>query len=222
MALYPAGSVFSDSLFQDEVAQALASKQLSENRLGEDQRLAEYEYGFTNKANPYSRYAQLNRQQGIEATDFREGAAKGGQIRSGAYRIRQGNLLHAQGAQQDQLRSQYDAAILGYKRSFEDVGNTYDRAIYNAGRGSLERKMNEPPPIPPEDAAPAADGSASPGTTAPKPVNLQKKYTRGKWEKDSNGNPIYLGVNNKYYSWAGGSKQVIGYGTGGAKKKRRR
>jgi hypothetical protein len=200
MPLYPAGSVFSDSLFQDEVAQALASQQLAQNRLGEDQRLAEYEYGFTNKANPYSRYAQLNRQQGIEATDFTQGAAKGGQIRSGAYRIRQASLTHNQGAQQDQLRSQYDASILGYKRSGEDVTNTYNQALYNAGRGSLERKMNEPPPTPPEDAPPVADGAVTPGNpyAAFKPQKLKSMVSSTRRRKVSSGiAPVRWGATSR-------------------------
>jgi hypothetical protein len=173
MTLYPAGSVFSDSLFQDEVAQALAQKQLADNRREEDLRLAEYEYGFTNKANPYSRYAQQQRQQGIDATDFTNQAAASGRLRSGAYKIRQNSLLFGQGAAQDALRSQYDASMLGFKRAGEDTENAYQGALYAAGRGSLDRKVQSDLTAPPEDAPSETPPAVAP-TSAPLGFKPQK------------------------------------------------
>lgn len=220
MTLYPAGSVFSDSMFQDEIAQALSSKTLGDNRLGEDQRLAEYEYGLDNKANPYSRFAQLGRQQGIAATDALNQSAARGRVRSGAYGIRNQNMIYGQGAQQDVLRSQYDAMRLGFARGREDNENTYNRALYAAGANSLQRKLNEPSPVPPEDVVPASAAAdpAIPAALPPKAVGWQKKYTRGNPQTHSGGKPVYLGVNNKYYSSAG-SKKIAGT-SGGTKKKK--
>lgn len=123
------------------MAQATARSQLAQNRSDEDLTTAEYDYGVTNTANPYSQQAQLNRQQKIEGIDALNAGARYGGVRSGAYKVRNANLVFSQGQQQDALQRNYQKAKLAFSRNKEDITSTYNQDLYNAGAGSVQRKL---------------------------------------------------------------------------------
>ena len=149
MGLYPAGSIFGDSLFQDQTAQALADKQLAENRLQQDWGTAQVNFGWGSAdalKNPFGQQQLLNRNQAIEATDQRNNAARmPGGVRTGAYGIRRKNLAFGQDQQQASLRASYDAALRTKTRAGEDIASGYNKNLYNAGLDSLQRALNAPP-----------------------------------------------------------------------------
>lgn len=144
MALYPVGTIFSDSAFQDAVAQAAAKEQLAQNRAGEDWTTQQYNYGLgTGTANPYGQEQVLNRNQAIAGTDaMNQVASRPGGVRSGAYRVRNNNLVFGQGQAQDALLRSFQQAQLANQRQNEDITNTYNSDLYNAGLGSVQRKLD--------------------------------------------------------------------------------
>lgn len=157
MALYPTGTIFSDSLFQDAVAQADAKQNLALNRSGEDQARSNYDFGLGpgGEANPFGQKQVLNRNQAIEGTDLKnQAASRPGGVRSGAYRVRQGNQVFGQAQQQDTLQRSFDSANLGFTRQNEDIKSGYRTDIYNAGLGSVERGLDRV--VPDAETAPAA------------------------------------------------------------------
>lgn len=142
MALYPTGTIFTDSLFQDAVAQAATRKDLAEIRSGEDWTEQQYNYGVNNAANPYSRQALLNRSQRIQGVDsMNAGARSPGGVRSGAYKVRNANMVFGQGQEQDALQRDFQSLQKGYARQKEDILSAYNQDLYNAGTGSVQRKL---------------------------------------------------------------------------------
>lgn len=153
MGVYPEGSVFSDSIYNNAVASALADKQAGDQYAAEDKAVAEYEWGYAPSAagNQYSRYAMMQRNQGIQATDqTNQAASMPGSVRSGAYKIRRNNLLFSQGQEADSLRAAYDAMGRDYQRSAEGRQRSYDNSRYGAYAEAMQRKLNEPLPEVPE------------------------------------------------------------------------
>lgn len=173
MAYYPVGTVFSDSMFQDAVAQASGRQQLAQNRSQEDQTRSNYDFGMGagGEANPFGQKQLLDRTQNIDRVDsMNQAASRPGGVRSGAYKVRQGNQVFGQAQQRDSLQRSFDNATLGYARQREDIGNQYNSDIYNAGLGSVERALDRVVP----DPDPAAGGGAAAGNTV---ANFTKTKT---------------------------------------------
>ena len=156
MTYFPQGTIFNDSLFQDSVAQATARQQLSLNRAGESWANTQYDYGLgSGAANPYGQQQLLNRNQQIQSTDFvNQSGRRPGGIRSGAFKVRQGNMLFDQGQAQNALQLGFQRAGVANAQGIEDINNTYNQDLYNAGAGSVQRKLE-------------ADAAAGVGAQAP-------------------------------------------------------
>lgn len=144
MALYPVGTIFNDSMFQDQIAQAGARQQLAQNRSQEDETRTNYDYGLGTggEANPFGQQQVLNRNQKIEGIDQRnQSASRPGGVRSGAFKVRNANMIFDQARSQDSLQRSFQNAQLGYRRQNEDIANAYGQDVYNAGLGSVQRKL---------------------------------------------------------------------------------
>jgi hypothetical protein len=145
LPLYPVGTIFSDSQFQDAIAQASARQQLAQNRSAEDETRTNYDYGLGTggEANPFGQQQVLNRNQKIEGIDqLNQGAERPGGVRSGAFKVRNANMVFNQSQAQDNLQRSFQNAQLGYRRQNEDIGNAYGTDVYNAGLGSVQRKLD--------------------------------------------------------------------------------
>lgn len=174
--LYPTGTIFSDSQFQDQVAQATARQQLAQNRAGEDWATQQYNYGLgVGAANPFGQQQVLNRNQQIERTDQKnQSASRPGGVRSGAYRVANANLTFNQLQAQNTLQQNFLQAQTAYNRAKEDINSSYATDIYNAGLGSVQRKLDA-------DAANGIGGNTDSTTTtsATAPLSFLKTVTGG-------------------------------------------
>ena len=140
------------------MAQASAKQQLAQNRSQEDQTRSNYDFGMGTggEANPFGQKQLLDRNQGIEGTDLKnQAASRPGGVRSGAYKVRQGNQVFGQAQQRDTLQRNFDNTNLGYTRQREDINNGFNTDIYNAGLGSVERALDR---VVPDPGPAAADG----------------------------------------------------------------
>jgi hypothetical protein len=177
VALYPQGTLFTDSIFNDQIAQAAARQQLGQNRINEDETRSNYSYGLGKggEANPFGQQQVLNRNQRIEGIDQKnQAASRPGGVRSGAFKVRQGNMVFNQAQQQDALQQNFQQAQLGYKRGREDVDAGYDTDVYNAGLGSVQRKLDADAAAGPQTPADTASSAASKGNTV---ANFTKTKT---------------------------------------------
>lgn len=170
---FPVGTIFSDDQFQQEVWLAGRRRDLDTQRLGEDEQSLEYRYGYTNKANPYSQTALMDRRQGQDLTQQRNASAARGQLRSGARLKQQANLLFDQGAAKDSLRSGYDDSKRALQRGREDVLSDFNTSSYQASLGARDRALAAQPLTPPEATEPPTGLPA--GQQAPAGVETRQQ-----------------------------------------------
>lgn len=196
----PATGAFTDGLAQQE-----ASK----------------DYGFGKYAadNPYSSLAQLNRSQGIQAADQKNEAARTGNLMSGGYSVRRGNLLYSQGAAQDALSREYNKLITGYGQRALGAQQDYDANISSGWASAIQRKLDydatHPQGLADDSSGTDPFGSLG-GSTAKTNKTLdwskaQKLYSRGKWAAGTHqgGFRYYRSPNGKLYKvWPSGRREV--------------
>ena len=209
--LYPTGTIFSDSQFQDQVAQATARQQLAQNRAGEDWATQQYNYGLgVGAANPFGQQQLLNRNQKIEATDAKNSfASRPGGVRSGAYRIANANLTFNQLQGQNALQQSFLQAQTAYNRAKEDINSSYASDIYNAGLGSVQRKLDA-------DAAANLGGNVDTGAQqsgAQQWAKATALYSTGKWASGppaADGSRLYTAKDGKTYKvWPSGRRELV-------------